>query len=192
MRSQPSTECPKSYPNNPLSPSSVVPKLCLGMRPCEALLRAGRGLHPRPERSTPTKGGSGVPLSRHSGIFIPRARNVKHPATNATARDENIRNPPTIAGGESDEKAGRPPTLSFPSAAWECVPPSAAWQTSIPRRSGITSPTGTIHPREGTATDSPIVITLVIPEFSSRARAMSNIRQRMQPRGMKISGIPPR
>ena len=41
MRSQPSTECPKSYPNNPLSPSSVVPKLCLGMRPCEALLRAG-------------------------------------------------------------------------------------------------------------------------------------------------------
>ena len=43
-----------------LSLSPVVPKLCLGMRPaklCLANLIAGRGLNPRPERSTPARAG---------------------------------------------------------------------------------------------------------------------------------------
>ena len=159
---------------SPCRPPTVVPKLCLGMRPREALLRpspvvpkrrlemrpAKRRFAPPPLSSPPVvpKRRLGMrpakrrfaPLYRHSGIFIPPAHN------SATAifhqRNENIRNPPTIGLGL--RRGGRPPSppvvpLSFPSAAWECVPrsaasplsplssPTAAWKRQKqPRRSG--------------------------------------------------------
>ena len=47
---------------------------------------AGRGLNPRPERSTPAK----YPPCRHSGIFIPPARDSG--IVNSRWRNENVRN----------------------------------------------------------------------------------------------------
>ena len=63
-------------------------------------------------------------------------------------------------------------------------------RSSASRRSGITSPTGTLHPREGTATDSPIVITLVIPEFSSRAATIQTSKTKVNARDENIRNPP--
>ena len=133
--------------SSPCRPPSVVPKLCLGMRPRDASPRSSASpaweslLRPSPV--VPKR--RFAPLHRqhrHSGIFIPPARN------SATAifhqRNENIRNPPTIGLGL--RRGGRPPPpLSSPpcrsqaplgNASREaplrpslpCRPPTAAWK----------------------------------------------------------------
>ena len=113
-------------------PNPVVPKLCLGMRWREALLRnlnprrnlrsspsaanshAGRGLHPRPERSTPARAWNRIPPEKKTSSFRnfhpARADPQTSPQT-PTARNENIRNPPDI-GNRLRRQPTPPLTLS--------------------------------------------------------------------------------
>ena len=157
---------------------------------------AGRGLNPRPERSTPAKylltfslsafryrwsKSSSLPVVKESGPALPVGNNAGRGLNPRPERSTPAKSPPTLPNSSPPSPYKSSYFLS--SVLCSCVGGSF--------RSGVQPPTGTKSerstpvgdcipdrndpPPQGHGTESPPKKNIVIPEFSSRARRPSNI-----------------